>query len=213
MKVIRPSYEILTEIKGDELRKIEEIARVCYKSEGKITENSYENFIKNLIKRGHEAMLEHSMLSVKFICDRGISHQIVRHRMASYAQESTRIHYGRDGVEFILPTYLDYTDINYSLGDLGTSISKKKSEWEKAMTSCEETYKKLIELGVSPREARNVLPMSLKTELVMTANYREWRHFLRLRTAKDAHPEIRRLTVPLLLELKDIIPIIFDDIL
>lgn len=204
MKVIEPSYEILTTITGDELKKIEQIGRVCYKSEDNITDNSDKKFVKGLINRGHEAMLEHLQLSVRFICDRGISHELVRHRLASFAQESTRYcNYSKDKfgreLTFIKPFFFDETSEAYSI-------------WEAACLSAEDTYLYLLELGRSPQEARSVLPNSLKTEVVMTANYREWRHFFRLRVAPNAHPQMQELCIPLIKELQDRIPIIFDDI-
>lgn len=219
MKIISPSYKILTPISEngkDELKRIEQAARVCYKSENRITETSAKSMVKNLIKNGHEAMLEHSQLSVLFTVDRGVSHEIVRHRLASMAQESTRYcNYGNDkfGNEI---TVIDICG--------GLNLDKKTSglerdeamqiywDWESAMKVAERYYFDLLKDGVSPQIARSVLPNSLKTELVMTANYREWRHFFKLRTAKDAHPQMREVTIPLLKELKEKIPVIFDDI-
>lgn len=205
MKIIKPYYEILTPIDGVQILKhIEGCGRICYKSEHKITDNSYLSFVRNIVKRGHEAVLEHSSLSVKFVCDRGISHEIVRHRLASYCQESTRYcNYSKDDfqseITVIEPFYLmPYTD-GYSA-------------WEEACQIAERAYFKLLDFGCSPQEARAVLPNSLKTEIVMTANLREWRHFLKLRTSPTAHPQMWELTVPLLNELKVRIPVIFDDI-
>ena len=209
MKIINASYEILTDISPYgtlELEQIERAARTCYKSEDKITEQgeSAKKLIKNLIKNGHEAMLEHSQLSVKFICDRGVSHELVRHRMASFAQESTRYcNYSDDKfgneLTFIKPIFFDLT---MDEGEL----------WLEAMEHAEDYYFSLLDDLCSPQEARCVLPNSLKTEVVMTANYREWRHILKLRTDKAAHPQMRELMVPLLKELKERIPVIFDDI-
>ena len=205
MKIIKPYYEILTPIDEVQMLKhIESCGRICYKSEHKITDNSYLSFVRNIVKRGHEAVLEHSSLSVKFVCDRGISHEIVRHRLASYCQESTRYcNYSKDDfqseITVIEPFYLmPYTD-GYSA-------------WEEACQIAERAYFKLLDFGCSPQEARAVLPNSLKTEIVMTANLREWRHFLKLRTSPTAHPQMWELTVPLLNELKARIPVIFDDI-
>ena len=210
MKIILPSYEILTPISEggiDELKKIEEAGRTCYKSEDKISADgeSAKKFCSMLIKNGHEAMIEHSQLSVRFICDRGISHEIVRHRISSFAQESTRyVNYGSskkapDGIIFIKPCYLDEKTEAYR-------------SWKTAMEDAEVWYLQMIKLGCKPQEARAVLPMSTKTELVMTANYREWRNFFKLRTDKAAHPQIREIAIPLLHELQKRIPVIFDDI-
>ena len=155
-----------------------------------------------LIDRGHEAMIEHSMLSVKFIVDRGVSHELVRHRIASFAQESTRYcNYSKEKfgneLTFIKPCFFD--DIKYQ-------------RWLGAMADAQCAYFDLLNSGASPQEARSVLPNSLKTEVVMTANYREWRNFFKLRTAKAAHPQMREVTIPLLRELQSKIPVVFDDI-
>lgn len=208
MKIINASYEILTPIRDDELKGIERAGRTCYKSEDKITEDSARKFVKQLIDRGHLAMLEHSFLSVKFICDRGVSHELVRHRLASFAQESTRYcNYSQDrfGKEltFIKPCFWDeMTDGCYT-------------DWERAMSYAERQYFTLIKNGATPQEARSVLPNSIKTEVVMTANYREWRHFFSLRAARatgPAHPQMEELAVPLLREVCGLIPEVFDDI-
>lgn len=210
MRIIEPSYEILTEISQGgikELQHIEKIGRVCYKSEDKITENgeSAKNFVKMLIGRGHEAMIEHSSLSVKFTVDRGVSHELVRHRIASFAQESTRYcNYSKDkfdnGITFIKPFFFKEGTEEYE-------------EWKCVMDNAEQSYLWLInECKKSPQEARSVLPNSTKTEITISANYREWRNFFKLRTAKAAHPQMQEVTRPLLKELKEKLPIIFDDI-
>lgn len=205
MQIINPSYEILTPINGVEILKfLEKIGRVCYKSEEKITDDSYIFFISKLIERGHEAMLEHFNISVKFICDRGVSHELVRHRLASFAQESTRYcNYGKnDSISVINP-----------LHGLGWNINDEANKcWIKAMHEAEVQYLNMIKAGVSPQEARSVLPNSLKTEIIVTANLREWRHILSLRAAKTAHPQMRELMVPLFLDLYHRIPVIFNDL-
>ena len=186
---------------------IEKIGRVCYKSENKITEDgeSAKKFVKMLIDKGHEAMIEHSSLSVKFTVDRGVSHELVRHRIASFAQESTRYcNYSKDkfdnGITFIKPFFFKEGTTEYE-------------EWENAMDNAEQSYLFLInECGATPQEARSVLPNSTKTEITITANYREWRNFFKLRTAKAAYPQMQEITRPLLKELKTRLPIIFDDI-
>lgn len=205
MKVIKPSYEIYTYINGDEILKvIEKAARTCYKSENLITGDSAKRLVKNLITRGHEAMLEHFSITVKFICDRGVSHELVRHRVASYAQESTRYcNYSKDKfgneLTFIIPCFWNKNSVCEEL-------------WQQAMRQAEVKYFELLEAGATPEQARSVLPNSIKTEVVMTANLREWRHFFKLRTAPAAHPQMRELTIPLLKNFKRQIPIIFDDI-
>lgn len=209
MRIIKPSYDILTTIsKGGikELQHIEKIGRVCYKSEDKITENgeSAKKFVKMIINKEHMAIIEHSCLSVKFIVDRGCSHELVRHRIASFAQESTRYcNYSKDKfgkeITVIKPFFFEEETQNYL-------------SWEKAMEDAEKHYFNLLENGATPQEARSVLPNSTKTEITITANYREWRTFFKLRTAKAAHPQMREVTIPLLKELKEKLPIIFDDI-
>ena len=227
MRIIEPSYEILTEISESgikELQHIEKIGRVCYKSEDKITEDgeSAKKFVKMLIERGHEAMIEHLSLSVKFTVDRGVSHELVRHRIASFAQESTRYcNYSKDkfdnGITFIKPFFFDTRNLEKNGWDKisdeeMTKLRYKEILWENQMKSAEEAYLKLISEGATPQEARSVLPNSIKTEITITANYREWRNFFKLRTAKTAHPQMQEVTRPLLKELKAKLPIIFDDI-
>lgn len=205
MKIINATYSIKTPIGGAEiLKRIEIAGRVCYKSENRITEESAENFVRTLIERGHESVLEHESITVRFICDRGVSHEIVRHRLASFSQESTRYcNYSNDRfrneITFIKPCFLEEGTGGYKL-------------WKQAMFVAEKEYFDLLNWGFTPQEARSVLPNSTKTEIIMTANLREWRHFLKLRTAKAAHPQMRELTVPLLHELKRRIPVVFDDI-
>ena len=215
MKIIKPSYEILTPISDGgikELQHIEKIGRVCYKSEDRITDDgeSAKKFVKMLISNGHEAMIEHSSLSVKFVVDRGVSHELVRHRIASFAQESTRYcNYSKDKfgneITVILPCFFDT-----GMGILSNSLVYQ--EWKSACECAEERYFNLLKMGATPQQARTVLPNSLKTEITITANYREWRNFFKLRTAEASHPQMREITIPLLKELKTFIPIIFDDI-
>ena len=205
MKIIKPSARIVSSVDGDEiLKRIEEYGRVCYKSEARITEDSAKRFVENLIKRGHESVLEHISVTAKFVCDRGVSHEIVRHRLASYSQESTRYcNYSKDDfgseITVIEPCFLVPGTEGYKL-------------WEGACLVAEQMYFKMLDWGCTPEEARAVLPNSLKTELVMTANLREWRHFFKLRASPAAHPQMRELTVPLLGEFKEKIPVVFDDI-
>ena len=205
MQAIRAYTQIYGDVNGQEiLNKIEKCGRVCYKSEGKIEEGSAEKFVAGIIKRGHEAVLEHASVTVKFVVDRGVSHEIVRHRIASYCQESTRYcNYSKDDfgseITCIIPHYLDYK-------------SEGWETWKAAMKSCEDAYFKLLDIGHTAQEARAVLPNSLKTEVVMTANLREWRTFFKLRCANAAHPQMREVTRPLLEDFKNLIPVVFDDI-
>lgn len=205
MRIISTSFEILDEIDGEKiLKRIEKIGRICYKSEDKITESSAKEFIKKLLKRGHESVIEHEKISVKIICDRGVSHELVRHRIASYSQESTRYcNYFKDkfGNELtLIKPYFWNDDI------------PKYNIWLETMQTIEQNYNKLIEMGAKPEEARSILPNSLKTEIIVTMNLRQWRHFFKLRAAPNAHPQMREVSIPLLNKMKTIIPVIFDDI-
>ena len=209
MRVINAGYEIISELNGEEILKhIERCARVCYKSEDRITDGSAEKMVAALIRSGHEAMLEHYSFTVKFICDRGVSHELVRHRIASFAQESSRYCcYAKDkfGKEltFINPCFWEPDSDNYA-------------RWFHEMDEAEKTYLAMIENGPTPEQARDILPTSIKTEIVMTANLREWRHFFKLRaegvTGKP-HPQMLEITIPLLKELKQKVPVVFDDIM
>jgi len=206
MKIINSSYEILTKLIGKEILKNIEIAgRTCYKSEDKITEESAKTFVKKIINSKHDSVLEHQGFSVRFINDRGVSHEQVRHRLSSFSQESTR--------------YINYTkeskggECSYiSISNHLKNPEKSFDVWIKTMQFCEDAYKTMIDFGESPQIARSVLPNSLKTEIVITANLRQWRTIFKQRVSKEAHPQIREVMCPLLDELKILIPIIFDDI-
>jgi thymidylate synthase (FAD) len=202
MKIIDAKVEIIDKLDGLEmLKKIELIGRTCYKSEDKITDDSCKQFVKNIIARGHESVLEHVNFSVRFTCDRGVSHEIVRHRIASYSQESTRYcNYAKaDEIVVIKPCFWQESDDNFK-------------DWMSAMRMAESHYMRLIQNGATPQEARSALPNSLKTELVMTTNVREWRHFLKLRTSRAAHPQMREVAIMLLNMLVEIAPELFGDI-
>lgn len=205
MRIIEPSFEILDKVDGRAvIRSIERIGRTCYKSEERITESSAQAFVSGIIKAGHESVIEHEKVTVKIICDRGVSHEIVRHRIASYSQESTRYcNYYRErfGNELTLIKPFFWAD-----------DPDKYALWIDTMQKAEAAYNRLIEMGAKPEEARSVLPNSLKTEIVITMNLREWRHFFRMRTPLAAHPQMREITIPLLYKMKELIPVIFDDI-
>jgi thymidylate synthase (FAD) len=205
MKIINQSFEIQGNIDGNEiLKSIERAGRTCYKSEDRITNDSAQKFVKMIIKSGHDSVIEHEKITVRFICDRGVSHEIVRHRIASYSQESTR--------------YCNYTgdkfgnELTFIKPSFWEESSEKYKTWENTMKYIEKQYFSLIEDGAKPEEARSILPNSLKTEIVVTMNMRSWRNFLKLRTAKGAHPQIREIAVPILESFKNTIPIIFDDL-
>lgn len=201
MNIIKPYFVIEDEIDGERiLRNLERYGRTCYKSEDKITLDSARKFVASIIKSGHESVIEHEKITVRVFCDRGVTHEIVRHRIASYSQESTRYcNYKSRGVQVIEPFFFVGDDIKYKI-------------WLKAMRACEKAYNALIEAGATPQEARSVLPNSLKTEIVITYNLREWRLFFKQRCAKRAHPQMREITVPLLRKFQQMIPVVFDDI-
>lgn len=220
MRIIKPSFEILTQNISKEdlttLRLIERAGRTCYKSEENIDEDSAINFCRaRLDQDHHESIIEHSSLTVKFICDRGVSHELVRHRLASFSQESTRYcNYskGRHGnqLTFIQPLWVSDEDVSgYFNNDL---IGEQSCIWLESMSNSEESYLMLLSLGWKPEQARSVLPNSLKTEIVVTANFREWRLIFKQRTSEKAHPQMRELMIPLLEEVRSKIPVIFDNL-
>lgn len=190
MKIIRASATIMTATEMIE-QVLELAGRVCYKSEDRITEDSAAAFIERMHESKHESVLEHAAITVRFICDRGVSHELVRHRLASFSQESTRY-------------------VNYSKGKFGKEITvidprfafpemtdPAFTMWEQACWAAEYAYFSMLEAGSAPQEARSVLPNSLKTEVVMTANPREWRHIFKLRCSPQAHPQMREIMLPL----------------
>lgn len=218
MNIIKANFKIESEVKGiDILKQIEKVGRTCYKSEDKITDDSAVKFVRGLVNRGHEAMIEHSCITVRFTCDRGVSHEIVRHRVASYGQESTRYcNYSNDkfGNEINVIDITPGIKLDSKMKDLSVEvINQVINEWEEAIKDAERHYLKMIELGTTPQIARSVLPNSTKTEIVVTMNLREWRHFFKLRADTPAHPQMREIAIPLLKEFKRLIPVVFDDIL
>ena len=237
MKIIDADYEIMfvdlndPQVVKDIYNRIETVGRICYKSETSVTDDSAEGFIRRLIARGHEAMLEHASLTVKFTVDRGVSHEIVRHRLASFAQESTRYcNYskGKFGNEITVIDPVFFKDISPDEKSLIVGMDPRDGDgdkltdhelgyyaWREACNIAEDCYMVMLSNGATPQEARSVLPNSLKTDLVMTANIREWRHFLNLRAAGVSgkpHPQMLEVAVPLLNELRMKLPALFDDI-
>lgn len=205
MKIIEPSFEILGNPNSSViLQSIETFGRVCYKSEENITPESAAPFIRRLLKSGHESVIEHEKVTVRIVCDRGISHEIVRHRIASYSQESTRYcNYSKNKfgneLTFIKPCFWEESSPHYSL-------------WKEQMQLIEKCYLSLIDSGAAPEQARTILPNSLKTEIIVTMNLREWRHFFRLRTSERAHPQMREIAIPLLRQMYELLPPVFEDI-
>lgn len=213
MIIQKPAVEILsTEPYEEMLRRIERIGRVCYKSEDRIEAGSAEKFIRGILRRGHESVIEHGSITVKFICDRGVTHEIVRHRIASYSQESTRYcNYAKEKFGSQITCIDLATGFRY---DLNSETDRKKYDvWREAMENAERSYFRMIELGATPQEARSVLPNSLKTELVATMNLREWRHFFRMRADLAAHPQCREVARMLLERFAEEYPVFFADLL
>ena len=211
MKIINPAFEILSPFEREDaermLKHIEKCARVCYKSEGKTTVDSASAFVSKIAKVfKHESVIEHCSVSVRFVCDRGVSHELVRHRIAAFSQESTRYcNYSgeRFGEEITLISPFFFAAVE----DLD-----KRELWLKACSAAEQSYLGLIALGATAQEARSVLPNSLKTEIVMTCNLREWLHVFKLRASSKAHPQMRELMLPLLAEFQRVMPELFADI-
>jgi thymidylate synthase, flavin-dependent len=198
MRIVEPHY-VFTNFpeSGAMLLRLERAGRICYQSSPK---GDPADFVRMLISKGHHSALEHESFSVRFVVDRGISHELVRHRLASFSQESTRYcNYGKEDIEFIKPVDLREDSMAFNV-------------WKTAMLMAEDKYTAMINHECSPQIARSVLPNSLKTELVMTANLREWRHVLALRTSPAAHPDMRHIMRKLLAEFKAGWPIVFDDI-
>lgn len=223
MKVIDPSVIVsLQSAPHFIMQTIEDAGRTCYKSEDKINETSHVAFIERLVRRGHEAMLEHGYATAHFRIDRGISHELVRHRLASFAQESTRYcNYKDKDIEFVRPSWFTNEEAdkaleNYSYYLANPSQNTKKYAIIKWFDICHDTgvaYKELINhCGRSPQEARSVLPNALATDIVVTANLREWRTILKLRCAKDAHPDMRYIMLRLLSDMHKLFPPVFEDI-
>lgn len=206
MKIIEPSVQILNPPNYQQmLAHIELAARTCYKSEDKISEGSAEELIKRLINSGHHSVLEHCNISVRFVCDRGVSHELVRHRLCSFSQESTRYcnyagdKFGRE-LTFIRPVFWSDPHTQWKL----------LSHWKRSMEYAEDTYFTMLKNGASPQEARSVLPNSLKTEIVVTANIRQWRNMLEQRCAPAAHPQMRQVMLALLGEFYERYPVFFS---
>ena len=197
VEIISPDFDVVDE---DDILKIIEVAgRTAYKSENRITPSSASRFVKKIITLGHESVLEHVNVTVRFVCDRGVTHELVRHRIAAYTQESTRYCDYGGGITVIRP--LDLED--------GSAYQ----EWYNAMLDAERHYMSLIdEFDKPPQLARHVLPISVKTEIVTTMNIREWRHVVRIRTSKGAHPHIRKMMDDLLTQFMINIPKLFEDI-
>lgn len=232
MRLIKPYYVIESEINGEKiLRHLENAARTCYKSEDKAGDwEKTKKFVGGLIKGGHHSTIEHYSISIRIIASRSFTHELVRHRLCAYSQESTRYcNYANDKfgdhITYIIPPWIGLEEGMYEVlstnHGLDAYITKnadmfmgthEQELWINSLSMAEETYKSLILEGWKPEQARMVLPNSLKTEIVMSCNLREMRHIFSLRTSEKAHPEMREIMRPLLKELQEKIPVIFDDI-
>jgi thymidylate synthase (FAD) len=207
VKIVEPGFEILSpvneagELDADKmLSLIERAGRTCYKSEERIKPGTAERFVRMVIDRGHESVLEHASISVLFVIDRGVSHELVRHRLCAFSQESTRYcNYGKTDVSFVRPYFFDAPE-----------RARELELWATAMGQAEAAYLLLLEAGAKPEEARSVLPNSLKTEIVVTANLREWRHILKLRASPKAHPQMQQVMRGLGAALALALPCVFE---
>ena len=203
MRIVEPWIKV-EKIDGKQIMKrIERACRTCYRSEGKITEDSYKKLIKNCITSGHESVLEHEKVTVRIYSDIGSYKDLTRHRFASFSVESTRYcsydkdKYGNE-IAIMNPVYIEVKEV-YEV-------------WKKTMEEMEKGYMEMKRLGASTDMCREVLPHSTAAEYTMTANIREWRHILSLRTTKNVHPSIRQVLIPLLKYVKEQMPEIFDDV-
>ena len=201
MEIAKPCIELFTQDDPKDIcARIELYGRTCYQSHAKKTDDSYDPFIRGAISRGHFSIIEHEKVTAKVNCDRGVTHQIVRHRLGSYSQESTRYVSYQRGITVIQPCFLN-----------GKKDDIKQILWEHAMADAEKYYAELVHHGCKPEEARAVLPNSLRSELIITYNLREWRHFFWLRCSPGAHIQIREVAIELLRLMQEYLPIIFDD--
>lgn len=204
MQIVDPYIQV-EKVDGKKImRNIERACRTCYRSEGKITEESYKTLLKNCITRGHESVLEHEKVTVRMYCDLGVYKDLTRHRIASFSIESTRYcNYGKDKfdneLKIIKPCNIEE----------GTKLYEN---WKNACEEIEKNYMEMSREGALPDQLRMILPHSIGAEVTMTANIREWKHILNLRASKHTHPSIRQLLIPLLLHFKAIMPEIFDEV-
>lgn len=214
MKLIKPSYKIIYADKI-QLESIETAGRTCYKSENSAEDEEIRNkFIKTRIKQGHESIIEHSLMTVLFVCDRGVSHELVRHRLASFSQESTRYCNYKGQVTFIIPPWVDVEEGVYDTWPRAETEVERM--WISLIGLAEIHYRNMLDLGLTPEQARSVLPNSTKTEIIVSANLREWRHIFKLRvlgTTGKPHPQMKELMLPLLKEAAEIYPAIFGDLI
>lgn len=204
MKIIEPLVEVENFDGLKIMKNIERACRTCYRSEDKITEDSYKNLIKNCVNRGHESVLEHEKITVRLTCDIGVYKDLTRHRIASFSIESTRYcNYGKDKwdnqIKFIKPCNIE--------GD-----SELYSNWVGTMDFVEKEYIAMSKNGATPDQMRMILPHSTAAEVTMTANIREWKHIFELRCSKRVHPSVQQVMIPLLLYFKEKMPEIYESV-
>ncbi len=206
MLIVDPSFTILNPVSKeqalDALRRVELAGRVCYKSEDRITPDSHRRFLQMLMQREHWSVIEHATMTAHIVTNRGVTHELVRHRLASYSQESTRY-------------------CNYAKGRFGGEVAmvappelsgEDQAIWREAVQAAERAYQELIGRGVSPQIARGVLPNDLKAEIVVTANLREWQHIFSMRCAQNAHPHMRHVMRLGLVQAVEWFAPVFDDL-
>ena len=216
MFLVKPSFEILS-MDVNALERIEVAGRTCDKSEVKMTSDSSLKFAESLLIRGHLSVIEHASAMVRFVVDRGVSHELVRHRLCAFSQESTRYCNYKGGVTFVIPSWIGVLEVGERNGeevlrDWKVYLKGPTSLWVLSMARAEREYLDLLGMHWTPQQARSVLPNSLKTEIVVTANMREWRHIFDLRASKAAHPQMQEIMKPLLHEFAHRIPVLFGDI-
>lgn len=217
MRIIEQSWQFEEEIDSDKiLKKIEAAGRTCWKSEDKCTDNSAGTFISNIMSKNHESVIEHHSITVRIITDRGVTHELVRHRLASYSQESTRYcNYSKDkfGNEITVILPVEFRQVHEgTLVEPNPDLVAQYHAWLEGMEAAQVNYFKMLNNKATAQLARSILPNSLKTEIVVTMNMRSWRHFFELRASAAAHPQIRALAKDMLTEFKAKIPVIFDDL-
>ena len=209
MRMINPRYELLTYLDQQSVcSKIANCARICYNSD-KIGGN--RAFVRTLMDDGHLSMLEHASISVKFTIDRDVSHELVRHRLASFSQESSQHVDYQHEIEFITPSWMIGVADGEVINSSPAVVDTTRGAFLKALLDAEKVYRQLRESKWSKQEARAVLPNALATRIVVTANLREWMRIFKLRTTKQAHPQMQRIMIPLQVEFTEKLPIIFGD--
>lgn len=213
MILVKPYAIILNISHPNPVRFTNLSGRLCYKSDTPDSPEAQEKFILERIKNGHESILEHVSVTVKVVCDRGVSHELVRHRLCSFSQESTRYcNYKKLGIAFIIPGWTGIAEGIYEDGQSVLFYNDNELKWLSAMRYAQQFYNELLNDGWTPQQARSVLPNSLKTELIMTTNLREWRHIFSLRCDKSAHPQMREIMLPLLNDFHEAMPSFFSEL-